>query len=149
MSRQTYKGGFKPRNPEKYQGDMDKIKYRSSWELGAFNWCDKHPGIIKWSSEEVVVPYRCRTDGEMHRYFVDLYIKFSNLEEYLIEIKPSGQTIMPKSNGRRTKKFLMEVETFQKNTSKWEAASEYARRRGMTFEIWTEETLKSLGIKIL
>ena len=39
--------------------------------------------------------------------------------------------------------------TYAKNTSKWEAANQYAADRGWKFEVWTENTLKRLGIKIL
>ena len=35
------------------------------------------------------------------------------------------------------------------NTSKWEYANEYAKDRGWGFEIWTEDTLKAMGIKII
>jgi hypothetical protein len=39
--------------------------------------------------------------------------------------------------------------TYIKNESKWEAATAYANKHDMIFEIWTEETLRSFGIKIL
>ena len=39
--------------------------------------------------------------------------------------------------------------TYIKNESKWKAAKKYADDRGYHFEIWTENTLKKLGIKLL
>jgi hypothetical protein len=39
--------------------------------------------------------------------------------------------------------------TYAKNISKWEAATEYASDRGWIFEIWDEDMLRKLGIKIL
>jgi hypothetical protein len=39
--------------------------------------------------------------------------------------------------------------TYAKNISKWEAAKEFAEDRGWSFEVWNEDFLKSLGIKIL
>jgi hypothetical protein len=39
--------------------------------------------------------------------------------------------------------------TYIKNQSKWEAAKEYAENRGWKFDIWTEKTIKGLGIKLL
>ena len=30
--------------------------------------------------------------------------------------------------------------------NKWEAANDYAKDRGWEFQIWTEKTLKSMGI---
>ena len=39
--------------------------------------------------------------------------------------------------------------TFVKNESKWKAATKYCEDRGYHFEIWTEDTLKGLGIRLL
>jgi hypothetical protein len=39
--------------------------------------------------------------------------------------------------------------TYAKNQSKWKAADELCKDRGWIFEVWTEETLKNLGIKLL
>jgi len=145
----TYKGRFTPQNPSKYSGDIDGIVYRSLWERQLFKWLDTNSIIAKWSSEEVVVPYRCRTDNRMHRYFVD--VKFTTFDNrtYLIEVKPAKEKEPPKNPGRKTRRYITEVMTYAKNTSKWEAADAYAKDRGWTFEIWTEDTLRSMGIKIL
>ena len=66
---------FKPLHPEKYTGDPTNIIMRSSWETRFASWCDKNPSILKWNSEETVIPYRCPTDDKIHRYFVDFYVK--------------------------------------------------------------------------
>jgi hypothetical protein len=68
---------------------------------------------------------------------------------YLIEIKPKSQTQPPKKRSRQTKKYINEQLTFIKNQDKWEAASQFADYKGWKFQVWTEETLKNLGIKIL
>lgn len=146
----AYKGKFRPKNISKYNGDPTKIVYRSLWERNAFRWCDSNDKILSWSSEEVVIPYRCATDNKIHRYFIDLWIKFQNGEQYCIEIKPASQTTQPKPRGgRKTKKFLLESLTYAKNQSKWNAAAAWCADRGIHFEIWTEKTLKALGIKYL
>lgn len=145
---QTYSQGiFKPINPTKYRGDLTNIIYRSSWEKRFFHWADVNPSVLEWSSEEIVIPYRCQTDGRVHRYFVDAYIKIQNsagaVDSYLVEIKPGAQTVPPKFPGRQTKRYLAEVNTFIKNQSKWTAAEQYASQRGSKFIILTE---KELGI---
>lgn len=145
----TYSGRYKPKNIRKYEGDVNNIKYRSLWERQVFRWCDSNPAIIGWNSEEVVVRYRCKTDGKMHRYFTDLFIRRKDGKKFLIEIKPKNQTVPPKQGTRKTKKYLKEVMTYAKNISKWEAAKRFAEHNDMTFEVWTEETIKSLGIKLL
>ena len=145
----TYKGKYRVKNIKKYEGDPSNCVFRSLWERQAFRWLDEHPKVIKWSSEEVVVPYKCKTDGKMHRYFTDLKIKMADGKTYLIEIKPETQTKEPKIRSKKTKKYINEVLTYVKNQSKWEAAQEYCENRGWIFQIWTESTLKSFGIKLL
>ena len=39
--------------------------------------------------------------------------------------------------------------TYVKNQSKWEAAEQFAAKRNIEFQIWTEDTIKGLGIKLL
>ena len=145
----SYKGKWRPKNREKYEGDPTRITYRSLWERQAFKWCDQNPSIKSWSSESVVVPYRLMTDGKIHRYFVDLKITFTNGKTVLVEIKPKKQTKPPKKPTRKTRRHLKEVRTYAMNISKWSFAEEYAKDRGWEFQVWTEDTLKDLGIKIL
>lgn len=143
-----HKGKFKPRHPEKYVGDHTNIIYRSSWELKFMNWCDSTSSILKWVSEETIIPYRCATDNRLHRYFVDFKIQVSSRDginkTYLVEVKPDGQTRPPVYPGRNTKRYITESLTFMKNQSKWEAAVKYCKDRNWEFKIITE---KDLGIK--
>src|SRR5574343_1605682 len=99
----AYKGKFKPKNPHKYRGDPTDIIYRSLWERNAFRWCDTSDAVEQWSSETVVVPYICKTDGKRHRYFVDLWIRLANGKTMLVEIKPKAQVIPPTKRSRVTK----------------------------------------------
>ena len=92
----AYSGKYKVKNIGKYQGDPDKVTYRSSWEKACFIWCDANPKIKYWSSEEVVVPYKWDIDKKMHRYFVDLKITFNDGKTILVEIKPNKETAPPK-----------------------------------------------------
>ena len=66
----------------------------------------------------------------------------------LVEIKPKKQTSPPKKR-RKSKKYINEVTQFVKNQSKWEAANLFAKHKGWKFQIWTEDTLSNLGIKLL
>ena len=145
----AYSGRYPVANPQKYDGDSTKVYYRSLWERQVFKWCESNPQVIRWSSEETVIPYKCKTDNRIHRYFVDVKIKLESGETYLVEIKPKKETIAPTKPSRQTKKYVKEVMTYVKNQSKWEAAEEYCMQRGWKFVVWTEDTLKSLGIKLL
>ena len=57
-----------------------------------------------------------------------------------------------KKSGRSTRtsrRYLKEAMTYGTNTSKWKYAKAYAEDRGWEFQVWTEDTLRDLGIKIL
>lgn len=144
----TYKGKFKPKNPQKYRGDPTNIIYRSFWELKMMNYLDDHKEIISWGSEEIIIPYRSPIDGKIHRYFVDFIVtKINNKglkETALIEVKPKSQTQPPKKQQKMTKRYLTEVTTWGVNEAKWKAALEYCKDRGWSFHVFTET---ELGIK--
>jgi len=145
----AYRGKFTPKNPQKYVGDVKGIVYRSLWERNTFRWIDANANIVAWNSEEVIVPYICGTDNKVHRYYMDLWFKTSDGKTYIVEIKPKKQTQPPKEPKRKTRRYIKESLTYIKNQSKWEAASEFAADRGWHFQVWTEDTLKSMGIKII
>jgi len=145
----TYKGRFTPKNKDKYLGDIKAIVYRSLWERNVFRWLDDNPDIKMWNSEEVVIPYRCATDNKMHRYYIDVWFKTKDDRAFIVEIKPKAQTIPPKPPARRTRHYINEALTYAKNQSKWVAATEFAKDNGIVFQVWTEDTLKAMGIRIL
>jgi hypothetical protein len=145
----AYSGRYTVKNKDKYEGDHSRVFFRSLWERQVFRWIDENKDIKSWSSEEVIIPYRCATDNRVHRYFMDVKMTTSDNQVHLIEIKPKIQTKKPDKTRRKTKKFVKEAITYIKNESKWKAADEYAKDRGWKFHIWTEDTLKKLGIKLL
>jgi hypothetical protein len=144
----AYKGKFQPKNPSKYEGDSTNIVYRSLWELKYMMWLDGHQDVIKWSSEEFCIPYLSPIDGRYHRYFPDFKVKQKNrdgiVETIVVEIKPSVQTVEPKQQTRKTKRYITEVYTWGVNQAKWKAAEEYCADKKWAFKIMTE---KELGIK--
>lgn len=141
----AYSGKYRVKHRSKYSGDPDNVVYRSGWELHAFNWCDNNPSIKKWSSEEVVIPYRWDVDKRMHRYFMDLKISYKDGRTILVEIKPEKETSPPKKPDK-SKRYISEAMTYVKNMNKWQAANTYAKDRGWEFHIWTEKTLTEMGI---
>jgi hypothetical protein len=145
MSRKYQSGKYKPKHPQKYEGDPTNIIWRSSWEFRFMRWCDDNPNVLSWSSEEIVIPYICKTDNKLHRYFVDFKIKVKdregNAKIYLVEVKPKAQTLPPVKPKRKTKYYLEEVMSYAKNISKWNYAEEYCKQRGYIFRIITEDDL--------
>lgn len=144
----AYKGKFRPKFPQKYKGDPTNIIYRSLWERHCMVYFDQNPNILKWCSEEVIIPYKSPIDGRWHRYFPDFLIqvktKEGNIDTILIEVKPFKETKEPAKRKRITKNYLYEVQTFGINSAKWKAAEEYCADRKWQFMILTE---KELGIK--
>lgn len=139
-------GLFKPKNPEKYIGDINQIVFRSSWELRSFKWADETPSIIAWSSEPFPIQYFDTSTNKVRRYFPDLFIKIKNKEEiktYIIEIKPEKQTKPPKRGRKKTSTYLNEIATYEKNLSKWNQAKQFCESNNFIFKVITE---KELGI---
>jgi len=141
----SYSGRYIPSNTKKYKGNPTTIYYRSLWERKFMVYCDKNPRVLEWGSEELIIPYRLPTDGKIHRYFPDFYVKVKRadgkLRKMIIEVKPKKYTVEPKIPKRKTKSFVKEVYEWGKNTAKWKAAREYCRDRNMDFVILTEDHL--------
>jgi hypothetical protein len=145
MYKETYKGRYRIENIKKYKGDISDVIYRSSWELKFMRWCDSNPSVLEWGSETVIIPYRSPVDNNIHRYFVDFYIKIKDKDnkvlKYLIEIKPEKFTKPPPIPQKKTKSFIQEVFNYGINQSKWEAASSFCKDRGWQFLVLTERDL--------
>ncbi len=142
----TYKGKFKPKYPNKYQGDIKEIVYRSSWELKMMKYCDTTKSIVEWGSEELVIPYLSPWDNRYHRYFPDFYVKVrtknGSLKKYIIEVKPKNQCTPPERNPkRRTGVWYNKVKTWGINKAKWKSATEFCLDHNMEFKILTEDHL--------
>lgn len=140
-------GRYRPINPSKYRGDINRIVFRSSLELVAFKFCDMNPAVKFWSSEECVIPYRSPVDKRMHRYFMDLQIWTINKDTLqpqvtLVEIKPRDQLKEPRKGTKKEKTFMNEMMTWQVNQAKWAAARDLcASHDNWSFVIWTEDHL--------
>ena len=140
----AYKGKYKPRRPYKYKGDPTNIIYRSLWERKFMQYCDDSLNILEWGSEEIALPYRSPVDNRVHRYFPDFVIKTIKDKKYMIEIKPSRQTVKPKKPKLKTKSYMRESFNYIKNKAKWSAARAYCVNNNMEFKLITE---KQLGFK--
>lgn len=141
----SYKGKYKPSNPQKYNGNPSNIIYRSLWERKYMKYLDNNENIILWSSEEFYIPYISPVDNKVHRYFPDFMVKEKVAENkiinYVVEIKPKKQCKPPKEPKRKTKGYLFEAMEYAKNQSKWKYAKEWCADRGYQFKILTEEDL--------
>jgi hypothetical protein len=136
-------GYFTPKHPEKYIGNVNKIRYMSSWELQTDNFLDGNPNVIRWSSETLIIPYIKPTDGKVHKYLVDYYVEYKNTKGEIIkealEVKPLQQTRPSRSRNPKTK--LYESLQYAVNIAKWEAAQKYCNERGIKFRVVTEKSI--------
>lgn len=145
----AYSGSFLPSNLQKYKGNFRKIKYRSSWELWFMKWLDRNPSVVKWNSEEAVIPYFCNAEGKKRRYFMDFWVQFEDGRQFFIEIKPKKETVPPVRPTKFTvaakKRFINEMYTYSVNTDKWTAAMKLSESLGIQFRLVTEVSLRALG----
>lgn len=138
----AYKSVFNPKNPKKYIGDSNKIICRSLWERNVCKFCDDNPNILKWSSEEISIPYLSPIDNKMHNYFPDFLIQFENnsgKHTWMVEVKPKKQTIL-KENASKKEKSMWVV-----NQAKWKAARSYCENHNIIFKVLTEKDLFNNG----
>ena len=141
---ESKKSIYKPRNPKKYNGNINNIICRSSWETKFCGYCDLNENIIQWGSEEFFIPYRA-PDGKTRRYFPDFIIKVKEnngkVKTYVIEVKPFKQTKPPRKRKKVTQSYLYECKTYAVNQAKWKAADEWCKDKRIEFKIITEREL--------
>ena len=145
---ESIKSRYKPKHPQKYQGNPNNIICRSSWERKFCRYCDLTENIIAWASEEISIPYMSPVDKRPHRYFPDFLMKVresnGSIKTYVVEVKQKKQTKPPKKTSRVTKSYIYELTTYAINQAKWKAAQEYCLDRRIEFKLITED---ELGIK--
>ena len=142
------KGLFKPLCPEKYLGDITKIRFLSSWELRFMDFCDKNPNVIKWGSEEFKIPYihpiKKNLNGtpKLCHYYPDFIVKYKNqrgeLLTEVIEIKPSSQDPNRVSKKKPTTYDVVQMVI---NKAKWTAAEAFCASHKIKFKVVTEKEM--------
>lgn len=141
------KGIYNPRNREKCD-NKGYLEYRSSWELCFFKWCDNNPNVVRWGSENVIIPYISPIDKKLHRYFVDNTVSLregDKIVKYLIEIKPSDHLSPPKFSKRKKEKTLIQGRImYENNKAKWASATKWASLNNYKFVILTEKDLSNV-----
>jgi hypothetical protein len=135
-------GDFSKYNPKKYTGDRP-IYYRSSYELRFMIIVELNPKVIKWSSEQIVIPYFMQEklpNGKKilrkHNYNSDFTIWLDTGEIYIIEVKPYNKS--PQNNAQ-----IKRDPDVYKNACKWKAALQFAKLKGYQFKVVNEKHLKT------
>jgi len=138
-------GIYNPVHPEKYLG-KGVIRYRSSWESKFMLFLDHHPSIKQWASESIYIPYKCPVTGKSKNYIPDFFIiyetKDGTKKAEVIEIKPLKETGAKRVNSQRNQLIVA------RNLAKWQAATAYCAKQGLTFRVISENSLFGNGKKI-
>ncbi len=141
MAKTFKQGVYKLRHPEKYLGDPNKVVFRSSWELEMHKFLDNNTKVLRWSSEELSIPYIKPTDNKVHKYYPDYFVEYENshgeIIQEIIEVKPHSQVDL--SSKKRVSQY--ERYTYEINKAKWIAAKHFCDRRNIKFSILTEHQL--------
>ena len=138
MSSRYSQGNYSVQNPEKFVGQKQPFA-RSSWEMAFMRFCDSHPNITKWASENVKIPYRHPFTGKITNYVPDFMVQYTdkNGSQHveLVEIKPSTQTSLKNARSRGD---AMQTAL---NAAKWTAAQEWCQRKGIRFKVINEDQI--------
>jgi hypothetical protein len=130
---------FIPKNPQKYTGDLEKIFARSSWEVTCMKFFDSSSAVIRWGSEEQVIPYYSPVDNKVHEYWPDFFVEYrdkeGNVLREVVEVKPRHESEEQFAKSDRSKAALIV------NEAKWKAANIFCESRGMKFRVITEHSI--------
>ena len=131
-------GPYTVKNPAKYVG-KGVPRYRSGWELSFMIFLDNNNNVMQWASESIQIPYRNPVTGKQSIYIPDFLITYRNRDNTvraeLIEIKPKKQSVVESKMSSRDRAVVAI------NYAKWDAATKWARRNGMTFRVITENDM--------
>ena len=137
-------GVFRPMNAVKYVG-KGTPRYRSGWELAFMQFCDNNKHVLQWASESIVIPYRHPFTGRMTNYIPDFLVVYADKNgrqrAELVEIKPKKQSIIESKASNRDRAVVAV------NYAKWDSATKWCRRQGLTFRVITEEDIFRNGKK--
>jgi hypothetical protein len=138
--------GYFPINEcKKYQGN-GPIIYRSSWERKFCLYCERNPEIQTWSSESFSIRYFSPIDNKYHNYFPDYVVRLRNGTVFIVEVKPKAQLQKPEPPKRQTPKSIKShkwlYETWVTNMCKKAAAEEFAKTKGWSYLLLTEDFFK-------
>jgi len=134
----AYKTKYIPKNKEKYIGDVENIVCRSLWERTVCKFCDEHPNILKWASEEIAIPYMDPIENKLRNYYPDFLIEFDEngtKKVWMVEVKPAKQLFL-KENTTKKEKYVWAI-----NNAKWKAAKSYCDKYNIEFKVITEKEL--------
>ena len=137
-------GAYTVKNTAKYVG-RGTPRYRSGWELTFMMFLDSNENVIQWASESVSIPYRNPLTGKQSMYVPDFLVTYrgpnNTTKAELIEIKPKKQSLI-ESKMNANERAIVAV-----NYAKWDSATKWAKKNGLTFRVINEDQIYHQGNK--
>lgn len=137
-------GSYVVKNKAKYVG-RGTPRYRSGWELTFMMFLDSNDNVLQWASESISIPYRNPLTGKQSMYVPDFLVTYRGRNNTtvaeLIEIKPKKQSLI-ESKMNAKERAIVAV-----NYAKWDSATKWAKRNGLTFRVINEDQIYHQGNK--
>jgi hypothetical protein len=137
-------GVYTCKNLDKYVG-RNKPRYRSGWEMTFMMFLDSNDNIVQWASESITIPYRNPITGKQSMYVPDFFVTYRSRDNTtraeIIEIKPKKQSLIESKMSDRDRAVVAV------NYAKWDAATKWCRRNGLTFRVINEDQIFHQGSK--
>jgi len=137
-------GAYTVKNTAKYVG-RGTPRYRSGWELTFMMFLDSNENVLQWASESISIPYRNPLTGKSSMYVPDFLVTYrgpnNTTKAELIEIKPKKQSLV-ESKMNANERAIVAV-----NYAKWDSATKWAKRNGLTFRVINEDQIYHQGNK--
>ena len=137
-------GVYTVKNTAKYVG-RGTPRYRSGWELTFMMFLDSNENVLQWANESISIPYRNPLTGKSSMYVPDFLVTYrgpnNTTKAELIEIKPKKQSLV-ESKMNANERAIVAV-----NYAKWDSATKWAKKNGLTFRVINEDQIYHQGNK--
>jgi hypothetical protein len=144
MAMNYRQGAYPVKNTAKYVG-RGTPRYRSGWELTFMMFLDSNENVLQWASESISIPYRNPLTGKQSVYIPDFLVTYrgpnNTTKAELIEIKPKKQSVLESKASDRERAVVA------LNYAKWDAATKWAKKNGLTFRVINEDQIYHQGNK--
>jgi hypothetical protein len=144
MAMNYRQGAYAVKNTAKYVG-RGTPRYRSGWELTFMMFLDSNENVLQWASESISIPYRNPLTGKQSVYIPDFLVTYrgpnNTTKAELIEIKPKKQSLV-ESKMNANERAIVAV-----NYAKWDQATKWAKKNGLTFRVINEDQIYHQGNK--
>ena len=106
---------------------------------------DSNENVLQWASESISIPYRNPLTGKSSMYVPDFLVTYrgpnNTTKAELIEIKPKKQSLI-ESKMNANERAIVAV-----NYAKWDSATKWAKKNGLTFRVINEDQIYHQGNK--